>query len=1034
MRKLVLLLALVTCSMLVFAQTRTITGTVKDESGNAVPFATVTEKGTSNAVSADDQGNFRITAKSGAALEISSTGFQMVTQNATTTPMSVVLAVSKEQTISEVVVTALGIKRQNRALGYSAQTVDASKLENARATNVVDALAGQVAGVRINTQSGALGGSSKVIIRGSSGLKDASQPIFVVDGAILSNTSFTTGTTGKVDYGNGISDLNPDDIASMTVLKGPAATAQYGSLAKDGAIIITTKRGKSGAPQIDINSSYRVDNPLVLPDFQNEYAQGNYGVYNLRYTNGWGPKISDVSGQTFKDFLGRDVTLTAHPDNKRDFFITGKSYINTIGLSGGDAKADYRVSFGNVTANGIVPDQKQNRYNVNVNAGYKFSDKLSARVAITYVKNLVFGRPEQSSNAPNILTSSVYGIPTTVDINDLKNNYQDPLGNQIFLSSDKNGNNPYWIAYKNKHNSDQDRFFGSGFLEYKPLNWLTVTNNLSYDISNQLQHSFNRQGTAGDMLGSYEDYNIYQKRIGNDLMVTAQKNVSEDINLKVMVGNSVLDRRQFVTDIVASNLIIDNFFRPNNAQSVSTTENLQQRRMVSFFGEVSASYRNIAYLTLTGRNDISSTLPINNRSYFYPSIGGSFVFSELIPKNHVLSFGNLRLSYASAGSDADPYSLQTAYAASSTYFVQFSLPGTFPFLGQQGFRGPQIQPNENLKPQISNSIEVGTNLKFFGNRVGIDFTYYNTKTKNQIINLAVPRSTGYFSKAINAGSITNSGYEVILDLTPVKALSDGFNWNLTANFSHNKQILNELTEDMKVYSIASGWSNLQIKATEGKAFALYGYKWRRSPDGQFVIDPSNGLRLTDADQYLGDVNPQYLLGVSNTFSFKGVSLGFLVDVRQGGVFYSGTVASLRGSGMVEETLAGRDGIFVDKGVNAVGDGTFVPNKTPVQSMQDFWSTYSATGNTEGNVFDASYVKLRSATLAYAFPKQIIPLKNVIKALEIGVEGRNLWIIKSFAPHVDPELNFFGPGSVGDGVEFNSFPTTRSMGVNLKIKF
>ncbi len=1028
-----------TFSVVAFSQVERVTGRVTDESGMAVPYATIAERGTKNATSADANGAFTLRVKQGASLTVSATGFTTKVISNLASPLIISLAPGSGQVIDEVVVTALGIKRENRSLGYSAQTVSSEKLENARATNLVDALAGQVAGVRINAQSGALGGTSKIIIRGSSSLDRSSQPIFVIDGVILSNTTFTTGTTSTVDYGNGISDINPDDIATMTVLKGPAATAQYGSLAKDGAIIITTKKGTKGRVQIDINSSYRADNPLRLPDFQNEYAQGTFGKYDLRYTNGWGPKIADVQNMTFPDFLGRQVTLQAHPDNRKDFFVTGNTFMNSIGLSGGDEKADFRIGFGNLNATGIVPNQKQDRYNISANVGYKFSDKLSSRVAINYVNNKVWGRPEQSSNSSNIVTSSVYGIPTTVDINDLKNNYQDTLGNQIYLSSDKNGNNPYWITNKNKHNSNQDRFFGSAFVEYKPIDWLTITNNVGFDIANQLQNSYNRQGTAGDMLGSYEDYSLFQRRIGNDLMATFQKNVTEDIALKVMIGNSVLDRKQFATDIVGKNLIIDNFYRPNNAQAVTTTENFTQQRLVSFYGEISPSYKNMLYLTLTGRNDISSTLPVNNRSYFYYSAGGSFVFTEVLPKNNdILSFGNLRLSYAQVGSDASPYSLQTTYSASPTYFVQFSLPGTFPFLNQQGFTGPRTMPNADLKPQISGSWEVGTNLRFFKNRIGLDLTYYNTKTRDQIIALSVPRSSGYFAKNINAGSITNSGYEIVLDLNPVRTQS-GFNWNITGNFSHNKQIVDKLYPNLTVYSIASGWSNLQIKAEEGKAFGLYGSKWRRSPDGQFVINPDNGLRLVDNDQYIGKINPDYLLGINNNFSYKGVSLGFLIDIRQGGVFYSGTVASLRSSGAAIETLEGRDGSFIDKGVvvtgkDANGKNTYKPNTTPVQSMQDFWGTYAATANTEGNVFDASYVKLRSVNLSYAFPKQLLPLKKAIKGLEIGVEGRNLWLIKSFVPHVDPELNFFGAGSNGDGVEFNSFPTTRSLGVNLKIKF
>jgi TonB-linked SusC/RagA family outer membrane protein len=1017
-----------------------VTGKVIASDGTALAGITIQVAGTGTGTATDAAGDYRLMVPSTASLIFRGIGFEEQTISVQGKSIINVTMVSSTQSLNELVVTALGIERKDRSIGYSVQTVSPKQLEDARATNLVDALAGQVAGVRVNTQSGGLGASAKIVIRGSSSLSGSSQPLFVVDGVPIENRSFTTGTQANVDWGNGIGDLSPDDIASLTVLKGPAATAQYGSLAKDGAVIITTKRGKKGQMQVSVNSSFRVDNPLILPDFQDQYAQGNYGSYNLRYTNGWGPKIADVQDQQFTDFMGRQVTLKAHPGNIKDFFVTGDTYINSVALSGGDDHSDYRLGVTSTNATGIVPNQKQNKYNVSANVGHKFNDKLSSRITFNYAKDDVNGRPAQSSNDPNILTSSIYTIPTTVDINDLKNNYEDDEGNQIFLSTDKDGNNPYWIVNKNQHNSTNNRFFGSGQISYKPIEWLTIEDNVGFDISHQLQHSFVRQGTAGDLKGSYEDYTIFQRRINNDFIVTAQKNLTPDFNLKVMVGNNILDRSYSYTDIKASDLIIDNFYRPNNAASVSTTEYFQQQRLVSLYGEVTGAYKDFAYLTLTGRNDFSSTLPTNNNSYFYPSISGSFVFSEFLPKDGFLSFGNVRLSYAQVGSDTDPYSLQTLYSAPSTYYLQFSLPGTFPFLGQQGFRSPQVYPPENLKPQIAGSFELGTNLKFWDGRIGVDFTYYHTKTRDQILDIGVPRSTGYFSKTINAGAITNSGIEAVLDLNLIRPkVSDGFNWDLTVNFSHNKQIVNSLAPGLNVYPVASGWSGLQVKAVVGKPFALYGSKWRRSPDGQFVINASNGLRLTDPDQYLGDVNPDYMMGITNQFSYKGVTLGVLLDIRQGGVFYSGTVADLRTSGMAKETLANRGKIFIDKGVVVTGtDGsgkaTYAPNTTPVQSMQDFWGNYSYTTNTEGNVFDASYMKLRSVTLAYTFPKKLLPFHGAISSLEVGFEGRNLWLIKSFVPHVDPELNFFGNGSAGDGVEFNSFPTTRSMGVNVKIKF
>lgn len=440
-------------------------------------------------------------------------------------------------------------------------------------------------------------------------------------------------------------------------------------------------------------------------------------------------------------------------------------------------------------------------------------------------------------------------------------------------------------------------------------------------------------------------------------------------------------------------------------------------------------------MSVTGRNDWASSLVFTgNYSYFYPSVAGSFVFSELVNDKSILSYGKLRASWAQVGSDADPYTTLLTYSPLTSYFVQFGLPGNIPFLGNNAFALPRIQPNNNLKPQIATSREIGTDLRFFGNIIGLDLTYYNTKTRDQIMNITVPASTGYFVKSINAGSITNRGWEAMLRVSPFAKNEGGFKWDFVANFSRNRQIVNELDGQLKEYTVQSGFSGLQVKAPEGGSFGLYGTRWKRNDNGDIIINKATGLRELEQNKFIGSVIPDFMLGLSNSFSYKGFRLGFLVDIRQGGVFYSGTVSGLRTSGMAYETMANRDGTFIDKGVNENADGSFSPNETPVQSMQDFWGRYAATANTEGNVFDASFVKLREVVFSYSFPEKFRPFKNVIKGMEIGLEGRNLWLIKSHVPHVDPEMSYFGASSVADGVEFNSFPATASYGVNLKLKF
>lgn len=1041
MKRLILPIAIVAMtSTVASAQGRLVKGQVLDESGEGIPGASILVKGTSLGTVTDVDGNFNIQVPEDKnILVINSIGLESreIQAGNGANRLNISLKQGASNVLKETIITALNIKRSEKSLGYSAQQLKASDFENSRDANVINSIAGKVAGVRVNSQSGALGGTSKIVIRGSSSLSGSSQPLFVVDGVPISNSSMGASSQGvNVDYGNRVADINPDDIETWTVLKGPAATAQYGSLAKDGAIIITTKRGaNNGELSISVNSSFRAEKVLRLPDLQSEYAQGNFGIYSLKNSNGWGPKISDMQNTPVKDFMGRTVTLKANPNNLENFFETGATYMNDVSLSGGDQKNDYRVSFGALDAKGIVTNQTLKRYNLSTNVGHKFNDKVSSRATFNYSNTRGAGRPVQSSNNTNVLTSSVYGIPVTVDVNDLKNNYQDEFGNQTFMTTDKDGNNPYWILNKNINTNTVDRFFGSLYLDYKPVSWLTIANNFGYDLYIENRSQVVRKGTAGNMNGAFYYVDINSKRFNNDLMAIFQKDITKDFNLKAMLGNNILDRQSGAKDLTGTGLQVDALYVPSNASTVTAGKSFTQSRLVSMYGELTGAYKDYLFLTVTGRNDWSSTLPIENRSYFYPSFSGSFVFTEVMQKNDILSFGKIRASWAQVGSDTDPYVLYQTYASSNSVFTQYLSQGNLlPHMGYSGFTGPRVLPNAGFKPQKANSFEIGTDLRFFKNRIGLDVTYYNTKTKDQILSIDVPLSTGYFAKLINAGQVTNKGIEVQFRAEPFKS-SKGFNWEFMANLSHNRQTVDALYDDLEYYAVQSGWSGLQVKAPVGGSFALYGSGFKRAPDGSYIINAGTGLREIEADKYLGDINPTFMLGINNRFSYKGFSLGFLVDIRQGGVFYSGTVSSLRSTGMAVETLEGREGGFIDKGVNetkdANGNSVFTENTTSVQSMQDFWGRYS--GTTEGNVFDASYVKLREMNISYALPAKYLPFNKVIKGLEIGFEGRNLWLIKSFVPHVDPESSYFGANSAGDGVEFNSFPSTKSYGVNLKVK-
>jgi TonB-linked SusC/RagA family outer membrane protein len=948
--------------------------------------------------------------------------------------------VSEFLNLDEVVVTAVGITRSEKSLGYKVSTVDNEELNSVRESSVINSLSGKVSGVRINQQSGTVGGSSKIIIRGANSLGGNNQPIFVVDGMPIDNTFFeadniegtASSITGNVDVGNRASDISPDDIASVSVLKGPAATALYGARAKNGAIIITTKKGKKGRTEVQVNSSFRWDTPLKLPEFQNDYAQGSYGNYDLKFLNGWGPRISEVQDQQFIDFKGDSVTLQAYPDNVRDFYQTGLTALNSIGISGGDEHSDYRLGYSNNTQNGIVPQSQYSKSSVTLNAGRRFNDKLTARASLNYIKTSSEGRPAQGSNNMNILTSKINGLPRTVSIEDIKNNYVDEFGNQIAMDGDRSVNNPFWIINNNKFTNDLERMIGSVHISYQLTPWLEVSNRAGTDFYNEYRRQVIRKGTLGRMDGAFTTYNLYNRVFNNDMMATANFNLADDLEVRIITGHNIFEQEMRRTIVTGTDLVMDDLYRFGNAKSNSPDNYYSLKRLMGVYGDIGFTYKSFLFLNVTGRNDWSSTLPVENNSYFYPSVSSSLLFTEFIPENQVLSFGKLRLSWANVGSDEQPYQLDFQYLAANTYYSQFSLSGNFPHGGIVGVTGPRIYPTADLEPQNASTVEVGTDLRFFNNRVGIDFTYYNTQTTNQIISIDIPLSTGYFSRNVNVGAVSNVGFEADLHLALIRK-TGGMNWNIDINYNKNTQVVEELSDGLTEYQLTAGWSGLQIKAAPGEEFGLYGTGWKRNDNGDIIINPNTGLREIVPGERFGDIYPDWIMGINNTFSFKGVDLNFLVDIRQGGVFYSGTVGGLRSTGLAVETAENRGQSFIDEGVLDMGDGNYVPNDVPVQSMQDFWAHYSSISNTEGNVFDASYVKLREVRLSYNLPGSVLD-NTFISGLRVGVEARNLWIIKDYVPHVDPELNFFGPAAVGEGVEFNSIPSVRSFGANLMLTF
>lgn len=1045
MRKIVFLLTgLLMIFSVVFAQSRVVTGKVIDDTGTPVPFATITEANTTNVTTADANGNYTIRIQNNGRLIITSTGFQEQTVSPSGTSANVSL-IRQSQNLSEVVVTAVGIARTQRSLGYTTSLLKGEELTKARESNVVNSLAGKVSGVRITSQSGTPGGSSKIIIRGQSSFSDASggQPIFVIDGLPVDNSSQQLATapsavpqgTAGVDFGNRAGDINPDDIESINVLKGAAATALYGARAKNGAIIITTKRGRKGASTVRFNSSVRFDTPLRLPEYQNEYAQGTYGVYSVNSTNGWGPKISEVQDLQFPNFMNQQTTLQAYPDNVKDFYKTGGQYINSLAFEGGGDAGDFRLGYTNNYQTGIVEKESFLRNSLNLNAGRSFSDKFNVRTTLNYVSTIGKNRPIQSSNNSNSLFQIVQFLPRTVDVHALRANYADPItGAQINLTPSKTGNNPYWVINNNTSENNVERIYGNVVINYKPFSWLTLSDNFGTDLYNEFRKLVVRPGTAGALQGNFFQANIFNRTINNDFIASAESNITKDLAFKVLGGVNDFETYYRRDQSDAQQLTVDQLYTFSNAASITTTNTSNKKRIVGVFGEVDLSYKNYLYLTVTGRNDWSSTLPKQNNSYFYPSVSTSFVFSELMPSHTILSFGKLRASWANVGSDTDPYQLAFVYSAVSQAFAQYSQGSQFPFNGALGFTIPATIPNTTLKPQNQQSYEGGVDLRFLKNRIRVDFTYYNTKTSDQIIALALPQSTGFATKRLNAGSIKNEGIELTLGVRPLNLKS--FTWDVDVNFSKNKQSIIDLPAEITQYTLASAYNGLQIRANNGEQLGIWGSAYERDSSGNIVINSNNGLRRTVTDHRLGNLYPDWMMGINNTFNYKGINLSVLIDIRKGGVMYSGTVANLRTSGLVKETLLNRDKIFIDQGVILdASSGKYVPNNVPVQSMQDYWSQFgSNAAATEASIFDASYVKLREVALSYTLPTKWLGSQKFIKGLSIGFEGRNLWLIDAKVPHIDPEVNLFGTSSVGEGVEFYNMPSTKSLGFNLRANF
>ena len=943
--------------------------------------------------------------------------------------------------LTDVVVTANAIVRDTKELGYSTATVQTEQLAVARSTNVLNALAGKVSGVRITQQSGTIGGSSKIVIRGVNSIASASEPLFVVDGVPISNSSFygteTEIVTGGVDVGNRAQDLNPDDIESMSILKGAAASALYGSRARNGVIVVTTKRGRAGRkPTITYNTSLRTDEVFRLFNLQNEYAQGNLGVYNKDLANGWGPRIT---GQQEPNLLGQTVTLQANPSNVSDFFRTGATNVQSLAVAGGTEQSDYRLSGTWLGQTGIVPGSELARYTIGLNAGQRFTPKFSARVAANYVRTTSRGRAQQGQNTASIPIQLLSSLPRTLSTEFLRTNRVTASGIAGSIDGTGTSNNPYWVTDNNGLDNAVDRLYGNANLSYDALSWFNVSFRAGTDLAGENRRFITRKGTRGRLDGEFDTQDLNERELNTDLIGTVQRQLTGDLAMKTIIGHNFNKRTFRRQRVFSQGLNIDRLYTQANALVNAATNFRSERQLFGVYGDVGLAWREYLFLNVTGRNDWSSTLPTNNNSYFYPSISSGFVVSDafrnarLFGKSRV-SFLKLRANWANVGSDEDPYQLAFTYTPLTQQTDIYTFNQQYPFNGASAFAATNVIPPANLRPQRQNSVEFGTETRFLNDRLGIDATYYRTRNYDQIVSIAVPQSSGFSARRLNVGQISNKGVELQVTGVPIASANpEGFRWDVGMNYNRNRNIVDKLAPGLSEFVVTSGDGfGIFVAARPGTTFNIQGVGFARdSVTGKYLINPANGLRIQGGRKLFGNIFPDWTGGVTNTVSWKRVALSFLVDVRKGGVFLSQTTSQLRSSGLAAET-ANRDR-FVQDGVIRNPDGSTRPNDVQVASVQQYWGNLDNSISPENNIFDASFAKLREASLSFRLPERWVSKLGAVSGVW-SLEGRNLWLISSKVPHVDPEANVLGTGLIGEGIERNVLPSTRTFGFNLRLVF
>lgn len=1036
----------------------TVSGTVTDaENGDPIEGVAVLVKGTTTGMFTAEDGSYSLSVPSEDDMLVFSYVGKLTQEIAVAGRSTIdVNMINDVLQLDEVVVTAVGLETNRRSLGYSIQNVDADEIVNARETNLVNALNSKVAGVTVVSSSGSPGSSANIRIRGSVSVNGSNSPLFVLDGVPIDNTESGNGVAG-VDQSNRAIDINPNDIASISVLKGAAATALYGIRAANGAVIITTKGGQAGKPRVTVSASYTRDEINKMPERQSTYAQGRpvggVPTYRGPFTFegfSWGPAIADLEFDGASDYpfdvngglvpAGTGNGVPANTYDPYDFFVTGNTLDLNASVSGGNGKTNYYLSAGRLTSTGVVPLATFNRNTFKVKAGTEITKKLSAEMSANFINSGGY-RIQRGSNLSGIMLGLMRTTPT-FDNGNVGAGEADPTDKAAFEipNGDQRSyrygvyDNPYWTINKNPFRDDVNRVIGYASLKYEATNWLSFIYKLGTDFYTDRRNGafdINPGWSVGEIYNSFRSSND----LNSDFLIQLNKNFGSKINVNATLGHNFFSTQVITQSSSGTTLAAPDFYHISNATDILAGEGIFQRKLVGVFGTANFSYDNYLFLNVSARNDWSSTLGANSNSIFYPAASLGFAVTEALgmSDNPILPYAKLRASLGQVGNDA-PF----AYATANYFGSAFSggdgfISGiSYPTFGTNAFELSSALGNSDLRPETTTTLELGAELKFFTGRLGLDVTYYSSTTTDIVVSVSLPAPTGFTSVVQNAGQISNKGWEVILNGTPIRTGS--FEWNIDVNFTTYENTVDSLGEGISQIGL-SGFTSTSSRAVVGQPYgAIFGSGFQRDDNGNVIIG-SDGWPLQDGQtQVYGDPNPDWIAGIRNTFSYKGISLSALLDVRQGGDMWCGTCGVIdyfgtsKQSGDLRNETVVFDGVLEDGSPNNIE----VSYADPANGLGgNYFIRYGFGGITEMSIYETSWVRLREVTLNYSLPEKVT---NALKTgdIDISLSGRNLWLSTEY-PGIDPETNLTG-GTNGFGLDYFNMPNTKSYGGSIRITF